>query len=85
MIRSGMTLDMDNHSLVQRIMCLIKLFEEVKVKHTYGETNVCADALTKASVESRDDVFFREEYPSLISQFVFTDVLETLISRLGLL
>ncbi|KAI5414012.1 hypothetical protein KIW84_058235 [Lathyrus oleraceus] len=38
------------------------------------KANVCGDALAKAGAESEDDLVFGEEYPSLISPFVFIDV-----------
>lgn len=52
MLNSGNATYMDGYSLVKQIMRLMKIFEEVKVIHTYRKVNLCAYALSKFGIES---------------------------------
>lgn len=61
MLKSRQATNMDRYSLVKQILHLMKMFEEVKVAHTYREANLCANALAKFGVESGEDMVLEKE------------------------
>ncbi|XP_058734094.1 dynamin-related protein 4C-like [Vicia villosa] len=66
MIQSGRALDLNSHSLVKQILELMKIFEDIKVIHSYRQTNRCADALAKFDATTRNFLIFGEEFPIFI-------------------
>lgn len=63
----------------------MKMFEEVKMVHTYREPNLCANTLAKFNVDSGKDLIFREEIMDFIRKLVIYDVIGTFVPILVLL
>lgn len=72
---------MDN-SIVAKIRRLLQMDCEVVVRHSYQETNQCADALADLGCSLHTNICFYEFYPTQFSHLVVVDALGVFIPRL---
>lgn len=77
--------DIDGYSLIKKIYNLMEMHEEVKVVHSYMETNLCADVLAKVVADNNEDIFFQEDIPVFIKRLTDIDVKGTRFPRLVML
>jgi ribonuclease HI len=72
----------DGWSLCQKIWRLLHLNWEVRIRHTYREANLCADALASIGCGVGNTMIFYESCPTQIRQLFIADAAGTNVSRL---
>ncbi|CAJ2653650.1 unnamed protein product [Trifolium pratense] len=69
-------------SLCKKILRILQFDWEVKIRHTYREANLCADALANIGCGLGDTVIFYESCPTQIRHLFALDAAGTTVSRL---
>ncbi|MCH98228.1 ribonuclease H protein [Trifolium medium] len=81
-IREGRTHNAMGYSLVKKIQRIMSLASEVKISHSYRETNKCADALTNIGCSSVGNTVFYEDCPDQIRHLIVDDAMGITTPRL---
>ncbi|PNY07175.1 ethylene responsive transcription factor 1b [Trifolium pratense] len=72
-INDGTTTSAMGVSLVKSIGRLLELDCDVKIKHSYRETNMCADAMANLGCSLSNEIIFFEECPSHMRNLLAAD------------